>query len=284
MKKILVPSDFSSCAKNALDFAVKSAGYIPLEIHVLHVFESGQDIYTDYMGLNKEFRLSQLTEAEEKLEQLKTHIEETSGITVHTHLSILPITESILEVTTELGIDLIIMGTLGASGLKEKFLGSRTAHLIGKTHVPVLVIPSLYIWEKPEKFLLATNQFENEPVILDFLFEIVDLYMAQMQVMVFTEEEGENAFSILEHTRKTPRYESLLKKQYHQDTLTATQIFGNRFEESLQEYIRENHINILAMVTYPRSFWNRIFHPSLTKRMSYHTQIPLLAIPASTEN
>jgi len=284
MKKILVPSDFSQCAKNALDFAVQSASYLPLEIHLLHVFESTQDMYTDYMGLNKEFRLSLMTEAEEKLEQLKIQVQETSGITVHTHLTILPITESILEITNELGIDLIIMGTLGASGLKEKFLGSRTAHLIGKSRVPVLVIPHLYFWQKPEKFLLATNQFENEPVILDFLFEIVDLYMAQMQVMVFTEEEGENAFSILEHTRKTPRYETLLRKQYHQETLSATQVFGNRFEDSLQEYIREHQIDILAMITYPRSFWNRIFHPSLTKRMSYHTQIPLLAIPASVED
>jgi len=85
----------------------------------------------------------------------------------------------------------------------------------------------------------------------------------------------------LEHTRKTPRYEALLKNKYHQETLTATQVFSERFEDSLQEYIRENQIDILAMITYPRSFWNRIFHPSITKRMSYHTQIPLLAIPAS---
>jgi nucleotide-binding universal stress UspA family protein len=280
MKKILVPSDFSSCANSALDFAVCSASYIPLEIHVLHVVESVQDMYTDYMGLNKEFRLSLLTEAQEKLDQLKKQFEATRGITLHTHLSILPLTESILEITDELGIDLIIMGTLGASGLKEKFLGSRTASLIGKIRVPVLVIPYFYIWKKPEKFLLATNQFENEPVILDFMFEIVDLFMAQMQVIVFTEEEGENAFSILEHSRKTPRYETMLKKQYHQDTLTATQIFGNGFEASLQEYIREHDIDILAMITYPRNFWNRVFHPSLTKRMSYHTKIPLLAIPA----
>ena len=283
MKKILVPSDFSSSAISALDFAIQSASYIPLEIHVLHVFESAQDMYTDYMGLNKEFRLSLLAEAREKLDQLKKQVEETTDITLHTHLSILPLTESVLEITEELGIDLIIMGTLGASGLKEKILGSRTANLIGKTRVPVFVIPFFYVWKKPEKFLLATNRFEDEPVILEFLFEIVDLFMVQLQVIVFTEEEGENAFSILEHARKTPRYETMLKKQYHQDTLTAKQIFGNGFEKSLQEYIREHDIDILAMITYPRKFWNRVFHPSLTKRMSYHTHIPLLAIPADTE-
>ena len=282
MKKILVPTDFSSCANNALDFAIQSARYLPVEIHVLYVFESGEDLYTDYVGLNKEFRLSLQAEAQEKLNDLQNEVEEKEGITLVTHLSLQPLTESVIEISKDLGIDLIVMGTLGASGLKEKILGSKTANLIGKTRVPVLVIPYFYIWKKPEKFLLATNQFENEPALLDFLFETVDLFMAQMQVIVFTEEEGENAFSILEHTRKTPRYETLLKKQYHQDTLTATQLFGNRFEDSLQEYIRENHIDILAMITYPRKFWDRLFHPSITKRMSYHTIIPLLAIPANT--
>jgi nucleotide-binding universal stress UspA family protein len=280
MKKILVPTDFSPCAKNALGFVIQSAGYLPVEIHVLYVFESGEDLYTDYVGLNKEFRLSLQAEAQEKLDQLKKETKETKGITLTTHLSLRALTESVLDISEEFGIDLIVMGTLGASGLKEKMLGSKTANLIGKSRLPILVIPLYYEWKKPEKFLLATNQFENDPAILDFLFETVDLFMAQMQVVVFTEEEGENAFSILEHTRKTPRYETMLKKQYHQDTLTATQLFGNRFEETLQEYIRSNHIDILAMITYPRKFWDRLFHPSITKRMSYHTQIPLLAIPA----
>ncbi len=282
MKKILVPTDFSSCANNALDFAIQSASYMPLEIHVLHAFEAGQDLYTDYMGLNKEFRLSLMSETQEKLEELKTKVKETSGITLYTHLSILSLTESVLEVSEELNIDLIIMGTLGASGLKEKIIGSRTASLIGKIHLPVLVIPHLYKWKKPEKFLLATNQFENEPAILDFLFEAVDLFMAQMQVIVFNDEENEDTFTILDQIRKLPPYETLLKKQYHQDTLTTTPLFGNRFEENLQEYIRKNEIDILAMITYPRKFWDRLFHPSVTKRMSYHTQIPLLAIPAVT--
>jgi len=188
MKKILVPTDFSSCAINALDFALQSARYLPVEIHVLYVYETHQDLYTDYVGLNKEFRLVLQSEAQEKLDHLKKEVEEKEGIMLYTHLSLRPFAESVLEISDELHIDLIVMGTLGASGLKEKILGSRTANLIGKSRIPILVIPYFYIWKKPEKFLLATNQFENEPAILDFLFETVDLFMAQMQVIVFTEE------------------------------------------------------------------------------------------------
>ena len=281
MKKILIPTDFSDCAGNAIDFAVQSAKYLPIEITLLHTFEGKEDVLTDYLGVNKSFNQSLLNEVQKKLSQLKKFIEESEGVIVNTCISVNPLTDAVLEAAGENQSDLIIMGTLGASGLKEKLLGSRTATLIGKTNTPVLVIPHDYIWKKPEKLLLATNHFEKEPAILDFLFEMADLYMAKAQVIVFTEEEGENAFTILEHTRKTPRYEKMLKEHYKQETLTAIHLFGNEFEESLQEYIKLNEIDILAMITYPRNgFLDRIFHPSFTKRMSYHSHIPLLVIPA----
>jgi nucleotide-binding universal stress UspA family protein len=283
MKKILVPTDFSACANHAVNFAVQSAKYLPIEITLLHSFEVKGNIYTDYLGVNKEFNQSMLTEANKKLNDLKIQIEKTEGVLVHTLISKKPLTTAVLEAAAENHIDLIVMGTLGASGLKEKLLGSNTGSVISQTRVPVMVIPFYYEWKKPEKLLLATNHFEKDPVILDYIFELADLYLAKSQVIVFTEEEGQNAFAMLEHHRKTPPYEKLLKEQYHQETLTATQLFGESFEDSLQEYINYNHIDILAMITYPRSsFWDKVFHPSITRRMSYHTKIPLLAIPAKS--
>lgn len=280
MKKILVPTDFSACANNAVDFAVQSAKYLPVEITLLHVFEVTENVYNDYMGVNKEFNQTQLHDAEVQLSRLKKHIEATEGISVDTLISTSPLKESVLEATGLNHIDLIIMGTLGAGGLKEKLWGSKTASLIGSTQVPVLVIPIYYKWKKPEKLLFATNHFEKDTAILDYLFEMVDLYMAKVNVVVFTEEEGEKAFAMLEHSRKTPLYEKMLKEEYNQDTLSATHLFGETFEKSLEDYIRLNDMDILAMVTYHRSFWDRLFHPSITKRVSYHTHIPLLAIPA----
>src|SRR5580765_118627 len=99
MKKILVPTDFSSCAINALDFALQSARYLPVEIHLLYVYESREDLYTDYVGLNKEFRLELQSEAQEKLDQLKKEVEEKEGIMLYTHLSLRPFTESVLEIS-----------------------------------------------------------------------------------------------------------------------------------------------------------------------------------------
>jgi len=284
MKKILVPTDFSTCANNAVDFAVQSAKTLPAVVTLLHVFEVKGNVYTDYMGVNKEFNQRLLDEVHIKLAELKKVIEETEGVIVNTHVAVTPLIDGVLQATEELGIDLVVMGTLGAGALKEKLWGSKTAAVIGKTKVPLIVIPFFYAWKKPENILLSTFHFEKEPAILDFLFEMADLYMAQVHVAVMTDEDDDNAATFLEHTRKMPQYEKMLKEQYSEETLTVTNLYGKEFEETLQKHIEENEIDILAMITYQRGFWDRVFNPSKTKHMSYHTKIPLLVIPGKLES
>ena len=279
MKRILVPTDFSGCADNAVNFAVQSAKILPVEVTLLHAFEVKGNVYIDYMGVNKEFNQSLLDEVYNKLALLKSSIEETEGIVVATYIFKGTVNEAILQTAEDKNIDLIVMGTLGTSGIKEKVWGSNASAIIGNSKVPVMVIPYEYEWKEPKNILIATNHFEKEPAILNFLFNLADLYKAKMQVAVFTNEDDDNTITLLEHTRKTQEYEIMLKKKYKEEMLTATQLFGKEFEVTLEDYIRQNEIDILAMVTYQRSTWVRIFNPSMTKRMSYHTKIPLLAIP-----
>lgn len=282
MKKILVPTDFSGCANNAVDFAVQSAKILPAEIVLLHAFEVQGNLYTDYMGVNREFNQSLMEDAGQKLEQVKKSIEEAEEVAVSTIIYKGTVKDAVMETTIAVNADLIVMGTLGASGFKEKFLGSKTASIIGSVNIPVMAIPYEYEWKKPETFLLATNHFEKEPAILDCVFELADLYMAKVQVAVFTDEDDDKAATYMEHIRKTPQYEKLLKQQYNEETLSAKHLYGLEFEETLQKHIEEKGIDILVMITYQKkeSIWKRIFNPSKTKKMSYHINIPLLAIPA----
>jgi hypothetical protein len=108
--------------------------------------------------------------------------------------------------------------------------------------------------------------------------------MCQVQVAVFTDGDDDNTQTFLEHQQKISEYEEYLKETYKEETLTSAHIHGEDFETTLQNFIKENDIDILVMVTYQHKFWNRIFNPSKTKRMSYHTNIPLLAIPFDSNN
>jgi nucleotide-binding universal stress UspA family protein len=281
MKKILVPTDFSTCANNAVNFAVQSAKYLPIEVTLFHAFELPAAVYTEYVGVNPVLNESLLEEVHLKLAVVKKSIEETEGVVVKTYVSTIPVVEAIIELEAQMNFDLVIMGTLGEGGLREKIWGSKTASLISKSKVPVLVIPYDYEWKKPAKFLFATNHFEDTHSIMDYLFSMVRLYKAMLNVTVITDEDDDKAETFLEHTRQLPAYEKMLKDRYNDNDLVALHLYGKTIEDTLQKYIAEHDIDILVMVTYPRKgFFERLFHPSFTQRMSYHTNIPLLAIPA----
>jgi len=279
MKKILVPTDFSACAANALDFAVQSAKLLPATITLLHAFDLPGSMYTDYMGVNREFRQIQWNEDEKRLADMKESIGKMHDIEVDTRLITAPLKIAIDDISKSEEYDLIIMGTLGASGLKEKLWGSNTADIVSSSSIPVLAIPHEYKWKKPEKFLLATGNFEKDAIILDEIFELAGLFMAHVDIAVFTDEHDEPAV-FMEHGRNVPHYQELLAKKYGEQELHTAQLSGKHLEKTLQDHIDSNDIDVLVMITYRKDFWNRLLHPSHTKRMSYHTKVPLLAVPA----
>lgn len=280
MKRILVPTDFSECAARALDFAVQSAKMLPAEITILHAFDRQGSLYTDYMGVNKEFKRTMLNDVENRLTALKDDIRGRDGIFVNTLVLTDSLKDAILGATANTHFDLIVMGTSGGGGLKEKLWGSNTAGVISISPLPVLVIPDSYIWEKPSRFLIATERFELDPRILDRIFELAGLYMAQVEAAVFTaDKEGPAVF--LEHAHKAPYYERQLQQRYGERELTTSQLYGDDLEAALEEHIDKKHIDVLVMITYKKGFWERLFHPSLTRRMSYHSRVPLLAMPAN---
>ena len=283
MKKILVPTDFCSCADKAITFAVESAKILSAEIILLHALDRQGNLYTDYMGVPKEYNEVLQNQLFHKLNSIKVIIQNTEGIKSDAIVSKNSLKNAIAEVADENDIDLIVMGTLGASGIKKVFFGNNTSSLIGSSKIPVLVIPPGYEWKKPESFLFTTHHFERDLKILDFIFEISNLYMARVNAAIFTNEEKDTAETMIKHTNQIPEYEEFIKRNYEEATFTTQHIFGKDFIESLQNYITKNNVDILVMVTHKRDFLERIFNPGITRKMSYQTKIPLLAIPAGED-
>jgi|SRR5690554_4967837 nucleotide-binding universal stress UspA family protein len=282
MKHILVPTDFSKASEVAIDFAVHAAKYLKARITLLNSFEVAEGNYTDLMGVNREFTNDLITEAKAKINDLRNEFikKSDSDIDIDTVISIKSLTDAINEVGESKNIDLVVMGTLGATGIMTKLLGSNTSDVIGKTKIPVMAIPADYKWKKPENILLATKQFEKNEAILDYLYELTYLFGAPVKTTVFTGND-ETAETYVNHQKELKDYEAYLKKEYRDDTLSSVHLTGENFEETLEEYISENQMDILAMITYQSGFWKSLFNPSLSKQMSFHTRIPLLVIPAN---
>ena len=279
MKRILVPTDLSPDANKALDVAIQIAKQAKAEIILIHACDLLNTTFKDNQTIYKEYNQAIIDKANRRLSSLKKSMEDTE-ISVNIKLYNGNIPDTILQASEEHHADLIIMGTLGEAGLKEKIIGSKTAGIIGKTNVPVMAVPLLSEWVIPEKILLAVNNFEEQPDIAKSVFELAALFKATVHIAIFTDSDSAEAIDYLKRKRSITAYEEKLKTRYKHTAIKSVHLDGHRFQETIEEYILEQRIDIVAMVTHKRTFLESIFNRSMTKKMSYHTRIPLLALPA----
>ena len=135
MKNLLVPIDFSECSNRALEYAVKLAKLTGSQITLMHavqvpILEDG-DSETGH-----EIR----EEVDRQIEKLNRKVD-LSEVKHTFKLSFDSITTAIRKLNKKTPVDLIVMGTTGASGAKEIFLGSNTYETIQQTQKPVLAVP-----------------------------------------------------------------------------------------------------------------------------------------------
>lgn len=277
MKKILVPTDFSKNALKAVTYASEIAQKSGASIFLLHVIEP--DINMVKMG-GDSYRDEKV---KENLGQLNLYQKSVTdiypGIKVEVRLAWGATIDSILDFAEEEEIDLIVMGTTGASGLKEFFMGSVTAGTIGKTNIPVLTVPVSYEIEEPDAILLATNQFEKNINILEKIISISKLFSMVIHVVVFKDIDGEKYADLIYNEEQLNDYLHFLRETFPDIIFKGEILEGTDFEITIDRYSNKNEVDIIAMITYPKNFLERLLKKSVTKKMAFHSTIPLLAIP-----
>lgn len=279
MKKILVPTDFSANANKALKYAAEIAKNAKAEILLVNVCDAVDTPFTDKSFVEQKYNLPVEEATQKELLLLQKELSENYQLKVETQMYGGPVIPTIIQAVEENNADMIIMGTLGNVAFKEKLMGSVTAAIIGKATIPVLAVPLLSEWDIPKHILMVVNHFEEQTDNTKPAFELAALFNAKVTVAVFTDKDSAVAVDYLENTRGIIAYEEKLKEVYKDIVLEPEKLDGHKFQETLDEYIDENNIDMLVMLTHKRSFPETIFHKSMTKKMSYHTNIPLLAIP-----
>lgn len=281
MKKILVPTDFSPNADKALNFAVQIAKHSKARIVLIHACDLLQETFKDNLALKKEYNRNIIKEANGKLVLLKKSIEETEKVPVAIKLHEGLITDTILHGAKVHNADMIVMGTLGNAAVKEKIFGSITAAVIGKSDLPVLAVPLLCEWLEPRNVLLAISNFkEGTEMVVKPVFELAALFNAHVQVTTFTDRDTAHAIDYLSNERGGSSYTRKLQTWFKKAIIEFVHLEGYAFKKTIEKHIDENKIDVVAMIIHKRSFVKSIFYRSMTKKMSYHTKIPLLVLPA----
>ncbi len=275
---ILVPTDFSANAHKAALYAAELAKLTNASITMLHVLEPVEDRIRQPFPLHA--RLKDET-AEARMEDLQEEQKRIAlsypGIRIETKQEKGAVAESIAYFAEQNGYDLVVMGTRGASGLKEVFMGSVTSSTISRSTTPVMAIPDEYEREEPDAILFASNHFEKKLDILRQVTELASLYNASVHVAVYLEKSDPAEY--MEKAANLGHYLEFIRKNFPGVNFIGEILEGNSFEETIEAYESSHEVDILALVPYPKTAWQKLLRKSATRKMAMHSNIPVLALP-----
>lgn len=270
MNNILVPTDFSSCADNALDQAIKLAEKYSAKLTVItayHVPSAGGA--SVLVNLEEDLRES----AEEQLKELGEKIREK-----HPSLDLnlfssynLPI-NAVLKAIKDKYIDVVVMGTTGATGAKEVFIGSTTASLINKVKVPIFAVPENYKSDGLKKIFLATDLKDiKSSDSLEFVKNLAKKYNAKVEVMNVAEKPNpDESFEIISEAIEMDN--EFMGVKHHFNFLESDNV-----EQAILDFVDEED-SLIAVINRERNFFNRLFHKSISKKLAMHSQVPILIL------
>lgn len=275
----MVPTDFSPNANKALDFAVEIASGARASIILVYVNDLLDTPFREKTVLENKYGLPGEEAAEMELEMICKNIRESMRLDVTYQVFGGTVTSAILDAAKENNASLVVMGTLGNTGFKEKLVGSITAAIISKSDIPVMAVPILSEWQIPKNIMMAVNHFDERPANTEMVFKIARLFNSKVTVAVFTDEDDAEAADYLENTRGIISYGQELESIYKDIKVDAVRLYGHKFQESIDEFIAANQVDMLVMFTHKRNFIESVFNKSVSSKMSYHTNIPLITIP-----
>ncbi|TAE90126.1 MAG: universal stress protein [Bacteroidetes bacterium] len=268
--RILVPTDFSEVANNALTYALTLASTCNASIDVLHVKQAPLSDPLFPMETYQMYVDAMNAAEVEGVEKLKQTILANASVPYAIHSVMGFVSDQILAFASEHDTDLVVMGTTGASGLTEILVGSNTASLIGKCEIPVLVVPAGYKYNGVSQVLYSTDYNEPEFPAISRLMYFVELFNAKLTIL-HVKTEFDNYFNAENNFFNK-------NKDHISFDYELINVKSNDVMSTINSYLEDYQPELIVLAKHNRSFFDKIFHRSLSKQMAYHTKIPLLVL------
>ena len=275
MKTIIVPIDFSEYSEYALQVAASLAEDNKAEIIALHML----DLQTAMLNESENYHLERtaflLELAKKRFKEFlnKDYLKDVKVVPMIKHLKVF---SEINDVARQENADLIIMGSHGATGFKELFIGSNTEKVIRSSEIPVLIIKSE----------LESFEFNDIVYATDLSTESVGAYI-QMKSIV--EDLGGKMHIVHINTpydnfRTTPEMELeardfFLTAKGNEDSLKDVAFVCDRtVEKGIISYANSVGADLVAVSTHARKGLSHVFRGSLSEDIANHAALPILTV------
>lgn len=281
MKRILLPTDFSENAYNAISYAVQLYKDIKCKFYILHTYTPVSISAGRMVDNYSSFDLQDITKetAERKLKGIEDRLKTEFNNANHTFITMVSfntLTSEMVEVVKKKEIDFVIMGTKGATGAKEIFIGSNTMQTIKNLKCPVIAIPSGFKYEKPSEILFPTDyKIHKANKYLSLIKELCENNNSKLHILNVSQD-----ISLKEKQEQTETFlDDFFKETIH--------LFHNTENQDLVKAIitfkKTYKINFLIMVHNEHNFFENLFFKPVVNQMVYHTNIPFLVIPSEDQ-
>lgn len=267
---ILVPTDFSDNAWVATRYAAHLALEKKMKLVLLHAF---RPFYSSFTSIGRNIQMLEETEkivtAEMDLisDELKSEFPTLDYECVCLEGSL---SEVIVRKSKEIFIELIIMGTKGATGLRYALMGSNTFDVINRSQIPVLAVPNESNY-KLEKVGILSNYKNSEISVLNSFIKIVGSDFAGVLLHVHEEEnDDEQAYA--------EAWRELVKEESGLGELKYKVGRGENILMLINQMMDEEEVDLLLVTNNAKSFMKSLFSKDMVKALALKPQVPILFI------
>ena len=272
MKFILVPTDFSKCAANAMHHAMALARDTGAELTVLHVVfpNEGVDnnIYNafwsdEYMSERVKGLMNWVRRFQRDTSYKKVEVKTTCSVGF-------PV-PSICEAADKINADMIVMGTTGATGLKGTFLGSIAAGVLSRTKRPLLSVP---------KQAIVPSQSGNVVFSTDFKVKLDEQSLAVLKKYIALKKGKLHFVHVIDKPGVEPdkSREKTLSQHVGPIPHDFHYLHDRDIAQAISNFIEATDASTLVAIAHEHSLMHRLFFDSVTRRLAHRIHIPMLAL------
>ncbi|KUK76234.1 MAG: Universal stress protein [Proteiniphilum acetatigenes] len=288
-KEILVPVDFSDYSLTACTFAFQLARDLECEVKLMHVFFT--PFYPATVPFGDSFTIQPpdrsiyqdvKSKTEKEMSQLVSKIREqiSKGVLPDVPFQTLLVEglpeEEIIAYSKKMRPTAIVMGTRGRNAKELDLIGSVTAEVMDGCRTPVFAIPEgthVHGVAEMKRIVFLTNFQEREFQAFDVMMQFLKPYQVKVYLAhIAKKEDVWNEIKLSGIQKKFAELYPHLETAYR----LIDQSLG--LEESLEKFVKEHQIDMIALSSSRRNIFARMFNPGIARRMLFHSDTPLLVI------
>jgi len=257
MKTILLPTDFSENSWNAIVYTLHFFQKVKCNFYILHV----EKTYTKPEIKQMRSLLSRIAKQFSNKEHVFSTISDYD-----------PFIDAVRKAIKKHNIDLIAMGTKGASGLEKILIGTNTADVLTKIECNTLVIPENAKFTKPKDIVFPTDFLLPQKLkTLEPILDILEQFNSALKMLYVKTDEGSLSDKQLWN-------KSLLKDFFKNYDSEIIQLTDKKVSHAVQFFVESREIDMIALVTKKLNYFQQLFFQTTTEAIGYQTEIPFLVL------